>query len=296
MKKRSLFGVVVFLILFLLNAEIVSCQTKSEFKEITQKLEQVYMIDQSSRESLNEVQRTSGYGSSEYNRKLKEMSFQDSINRDIVFEIIDNYGWINKSTSSETASKAIFYVIQHSDLLTQIKYKELVQKAFSDSEISNTEYVLFEDRLNVRQGKYQLYGTQSAVDNIGNSFLYPVDNIDSVNIRRAKIGIQELSEQLANSQIKYNFPTEADSQNDVVFIGHIWERDNIGVDNVSVYHDNKYIGKTDLNGFFFIKHSFFQKDMIELTFKRDEKVVGQIPLNKGRDFYEIYLKLESTID
>src|SRR5699024_4611596 len=153
MKKRSLFGVLIFLILFLLNAKIVSCQTKSEFKEITQKLEQVYVLDQSSRESLNEVQRTSGYGSSEYNKKLKEMNFQDSINRDIVFEIIDNYGWINKSTSSETASKAIFYVIQHSDLQTQIKYKELVQKAFSDSEISNTEYILFEDRLNVRQGK-----------------------------------------------------------------------------------------------------------------------------------------------
>ena len=292
MNEKHLYARLLLLIIFLLNVMIANGQTRFQLKEITQQLETIYTLDQGVRQKLQEVQMSHGHGSEEYRQSLEEMRIQDSINRHTVFEIIDKYGWISKSVSSENASNAIFYVIQHSELDTQLKYKKLVQKAFEDKEISDFEYVIFEDRLNTRQGKYQLYGTQSAVDNIGNSYLYPLSNIDSTDIRRSKVGLPNLSEQIERSKIKYPFPAETVTPSEIVLIGHFWKEPNIGIDNISVWDGDKHIGKTDSNGFFYIKYSFFNREVMKLTFKDREEIVGETSLNKGKDFYEIYSSLK----
>jgi len=295
MHNRSSPGILSFSVLFLLITMTASGQTESELRKITQKLEQVYALDQGVRKKLGEAEREHGFGSEEHRKKTREMIARDSANRDIVFGIIDRYGWIGKASSSETASRAIFYVIQHADLEAQLKYMELVRQAFAGREISAAEYAIFEDRVNVRQGRYQLYGTQSAVDLMGNNYLYPIDNVDSVNARRTKAGLWELSQQIAQSNIRHVLPTGDSPQHDIVLIAHVWDTSNAGVEHVSMWHGDRCIGETDPNGFLFVKYAFFQHEAIEMTFKVGEKVVGQIPLNKGRDFYEMYIQIASTV-
>jgi len=280
-----------FSVLFLSAAMAASGQTKHELREITQKLEQVYALDQGTRKKWIEAEKAHGRGSGEYEKALKEMRDQDSANRDIVFGIIDQYGWIGKASSSETASRAIFYAIQHADLAAQLKYRELVRQAFASREISAAEYAVFEDRVNIRQGRYQRYGTQSASDHIGNRYLYPVDHTDSVNSRRTEAGLGELSQQIAQSDIRYVFPSGDGPRHDITLIGHVWDSSNAGVNRVSVWHGDRRIAETEPNGFLFVKYGFFQNDAIDLVFKDGEKVVGQTSLNKGKDFYELYIQV-----
>lgn len=277
---------------FFLNLTIVNGQTKSALEKITEDLEKVYASDQSTRKELNEAQRVHGYGSKEFHDKLNVMNSQDSINRNITFKILDEFGWLTKSVVSERASRAFFYTIQHADLDTQIKYKHYIDQAFKNDEISNYEYAIFEDRINVRLGKNQLYGTQSGVDNIGNSYLYPCGNIDSVHARRAKMGIQELSLQLKNSNTKYHFPNGNNPEYEITIIGHFWDKSNKGKSSISLWHDGVLLAESDLNGFLFIKYGFLDKDVINLTLKNQDKILGQLQLEKGKDFYELYFNIK----
>jgi len=296
MHSRSSPRILPISVLFLLISMTGSGQTKHELRVITQKLEQVYTLDQETRKKWIDAERVYGRGSAEYEKALKKVKAQDSINQNIVFGFIDQYGWIGKASSSETASKAIFYTIQHADLQPQLKYRKFVRRAFAEGEISKSEYAIFEDRVNVRQGRYQLYGTQSAVDLMGNSYLYPIDNIDSVNARRTKAGLWDLSQQIAQSNIRHVLPTGDGPQHDIVLIAHVWDTSNAGVEHVSVWHGDRCIGETDPNGFLFVKYVFFQNESIDMTFRDGEKVVGQIPLNKGRDFYEMYIQIVSAVN
>lgn len=175
-------------IILFFNTMMLNGQDKENQTRLTTELERIYHLDQDKRETLNKAQKSYGYRSPEYNTALKEMNFQDSLNQVKVFSIIEKHGWIGKNNTSEHASKAIFYVIQHANLEAQLKYKNMVKIAFENKEISNIEYAMFEDRINVRLGKFQIFGTQNAIDNIGNTYLYPVENIDTVNYKRLKIG------------------------------------------------------------------------------------------------------------
>ncbi|WP_144062682.1 hypothetical protein [Sphingobacterium paucimobilis] len=141
----------------LLGSVMAYSQTKVELENINEKLEKVYTTDQLTRRELNEAQKTYGYGSKEFNERLNAMNVQDSINRGIALNILDRFGWLDKPLLSDKASKAFFYTIQHADLETQIKYKHFMGEAFRSGQISNHEYAIFQDRLNVRLGKNQLY-------------------------------------------------------------------------------------------------------------------------------------------
>ncbi|MBL1411056.1 DUF6624 domain-containing protein [Sphingobacterium faecale] len=276
----------------LLSSVPAYSQTKLALENINEKLEEVYTTDQLTRRELNEAQKKYGYGSKEFNERLNAMNVQDSINRGIALNILDRFGWLDKTVLSDKANKAFFYTIQHADLETQIKYKHFMEEAFRSGQISNHEYAIFQDRLSVRLGKNQLFGSQTAFDNIGNSYLYPVDNIDSIHRRRAEIGLQELELQLKQSNIKYDFPQSNSSIYDITLIGHFWNTSNIGVANIAVWHGENLIGKSDLNGFLFSKYSFFDKDEITLTFRQLDKTVGQQQIKKGKDFYELYIQIK----
>ncbi|MDR2284437.1 MAG: hypothetical protein LBE37_14560 [Sphingobacterium sp.] len=275
----------------LLSSVLGYSQTKLELESIVEKLEKVYVTDQLTRKELNEAQKTHGYGSKEFKEKLNAMNSQDSINRDIALNILDRFGWLDKSVLSVNANKAFFYTIQHAGLETQLKYKHSVQGAFKNGQVSNHEYAIFQDRLSVRLGKNQLFGSQTAVDNIGNSYLYPVDAIDSVNRRRAEIGLQTLGQQLKESNTKYDFPESNSPKYDITLIGHFWNTSNIGVADISIWDGEDLIGQSDSNGFLFTKYSFLDKDEIKLTFKRQDKIIGQQQKKKGKDFYELYVQI-----
>jgi hypothetical protein len=130
---------------------------------------------------------------------LRAIKTMDSIDRNdtrVLKEILLNNPWPGKGMVGPDGAGAAFLLLQHSpDTAFQRSCLVLLQNAFKAGEASADQLALLTDRVLVREGKPQLYGTQTCI--IGYRVL--VDSIeDSANVdnRRAKLGLQPLSEYL----------------------------------------------------------------------------------------------------
>ena len=83
----------------------------------------------------------------EYALKMEET---DSANQASVSHILDTYGW--PSGLSDAANKAIFLVIDHSDLKTMNKYIGLFRDAVEKGYLSMNDLVTMEDRMLMNSG------------------------------------------------------------------------------------------------------------------------------------------------
>ena len=121
-------------------------------------------------------------------RKLNE------INLDILEKIVKDYGWPKKSKTGN-ASGCAFFVIQHQDdVAIQKKYLPYLEKVLKEKEIWPDEYAGLVDRILLKEGFKQKYGTQSQFNPQTNSFeLAPVESIEEVNKNRKIIGMDLLN-------------------------------------------------------------------------------------------------------
>ena len=130
----------------------------------------------------------------EYALKMEET---DSTNLVVVSHILDCYGWLDGL--SQEANKAIFLVIDHSDLETMNRYQSLFHKAAEKGYISFGDLVTMEDRMLMNDGKPQKYGTQAyALGREGESIIYiwPVEEPEKLNERRADVGLSPIEDYL----------------------------------------------------------------------------------------------------
>ena len=123
----------------------------------------------------------------EYALKMEET---DSANQASVSNILDTYGW--PTGLSDAANKAIFLVIDHSDLKTMNKYIGLFRDAVEKGYIQMNDLVTMEDRMLMNEGKPQKYGTQaySLVED-GNTvtYIWPVEDPDKLDALRKSVGL-----------------------------------------------------------------------------------------------------------
>ncbi len=123
------------------------------------------------------------------------------LNKENVLEIkkiIKTYGWPTRKLVGIDALSVVFLVLQHSGDYEFVKEMrpQLKQLAESDS-LFLPQYALLDDRINVREGKKQLYGSQPSYDSIKQ--VYYLDNVvspDSLDIRRKKMGLNPIKEYL----------------------------------------------------------------------------------------------------
>ena len=130
----------------------------------------------------------------EYALKLDET---DSTNLASVSRILDTYGW--PSGLSDAANKAIFLVIDHSDLKIMNEYIGLFRDAVEKGYLSMNDLVTMEDRMLMNAGKPQKYGTQaySLVEN-GKTVIYiwPVEDSDRLDALRKSVGLIPIEDYL----------------------------------------------------------------------------------------------------
>ncbi len=113
----------------------------------------------------------------------------DSSNIDYVAKVIAEHGYPGKSMVGEGANVAAWYVIQHSDEIGQ--YLPVIKKAADQGELPFRLYAMMLDRHLMQSNKPQIYGTQGSSYFMGTpnqiSFIWPIQNPDSVNILRKGI-------------------------------------------------------------------------------------------------------------
>ena len=127
----------------------------------------------------------------------KLMQRLDSVNITKVCRILDTKGWVGKSVVGDHANFTLFLVIQHADLLTQQRYLPMAKRAVSVKNANRSELAYLEDRIAMREGGKQIYGSQMGMDPATlKYYVYPLFDPDNVNKRRREVGMQSLNEYL----------------------------------------------------------------------------------------------------
>ncbi|MBQ0070086.1 MAG: hypothetical protein KBT09_10130 [Bacteroidales bacterium] len=124
--------------------------------------------------------------------RLAEMAlFTDSINLVRIKEILNTHGYPEKKQVGELASIAAFLVIQHANLEEQISMLPAIKSATAMDIIPKSFLAMLLDRIELREGRPQKYGTQT--DSSGNvtNLLDPT----RVNEWRQEVGLPPITEQ-----------------------------------------------------------------------------------------------------
>jgi hypothetical protein len=151
-------------------------------------LNKMYYLDQNSRFELMRAERYVPHNKEYINRLQKEAHVIDSLNQLAIVDILDKNGWPIKRDVGERAAAAAFLIIQHADLKVQKKYYQVIEDAASTGEIRPSTFAYLSDRIRLREGKKQLYGTQYTLES-GQVKIRPIEDEDRVDDRRRKVGL-----------------------------------------------------------------------------------------------------------
>jgi hypothetical protein len=118
-------------------------------------------------------------------------------------EIVRERGWPGRGVAGVDGASAAWLVVQHSDLTFQKEVLPLLQAAAKTGEASPVDVALLTDRVLVREGKKQIYGTQGEFLEDGTVGLAPIEDEANVDARRKEVGLGPIAEYLRDLQEMY---------------------------------------------------------------------------------------------
>lgn len=167
-------------------------------KKLVAILENIYTEDQKYRVELGKTERLYGRDSDEMTALWDTIHEKDAQNEQKITEILDNRGWLGPDSIGERGSLTLFLVIQHAAIETQEKYLPMMQEAAKTGNANPANLALLEDRIAMRQGKKQIYGSQIMIDpETGEYYVSPIENPDNVDKRRAEVGLQPMADYIS---------------------------------------------------------------------------------------------------
>ncbi len=121
----------------------------------------------------------------------------DDANAARMREILKQNGWPGIKLVGKEGTEAAFLLIQHADHALQKEALPLVKTAFEAGELDGQDYALLLDRVLMRDGKPQVYGTQPKPFDQwkeNEATLHPIEDEPNVDKRRAEVGLPPLAE------------------------------------------------------------------------------------------------------
>lgn len=159
----------------------------SPYKDVIAVLDEVFDKDQNIRKDYNLLIAKGKGGTREEEVLIEKMQAIDSSNLIEIEKILDKYGWLGREEIGHKGVTTLFIVIQHADLEVQKKYQPILEKAVKDNKLEASNYAILVDRIAMREGKRQIYGSQIVVIDNKGAVLWPVEDIDNVDQRRATV-------------------------------------------------------------------------------------------------------------
>jgi uncharacterized protein DUF6624 len=184
-----------------------------EIRKLRTELENMMEEDQRFRTRASEVEQKYGPNSKELEALWKEQTELDNRLLNRVEAIIKEYGWPGKNLVGADASLAAFLIIQHADYEYQKKYFPLMYEAMKKGEIESRHLALLEDRILMREGKKQIYGSQlKRNEATGKYELWPIEDEENLDKRRTSVGLEPIAEYLKNFGLTYVAPKKGPNQ------------------------------------------------------------------------------------
>jgi hypothetical protein len=119
----------------------------------------------------------------------------DSQNTAWLENVIERDGFPGLSDVDGDGVQALFLLIQHSPSLEfQKKCLSLIELAVQQGEADPVQVAYLTDRILMREGKPQRYGTQGRPSEHGKIVPYPIEDEGHVNDRRKALGLEPIQE------------------------------------------------------------------------------------------------------
>ncbi|WP_276132566.1 DUF6624 domain-containing protein [Polluticoccus soli] len=173
-------------------------------KPLVAMLDTIMQDDQKYRMQIDDMEKKYGGDSKEMKELWRAIERLDSINLVKVIGILDKYGWVGYDVVGGQGAQALFLVVQHADIATQQKYLPLMREAVKNKKASASALALLEDRVALRTGKKQLYGSQIGRFADGRYYVQPLEDVDNVDKRRAEVGLSPLADYVRNWQMQWS--------------------------------------------------------------------------------------------
>ena len=178
-------------------------------KKLKAELEKVFEDDQKYRDQIVEITKKYGWTSNEVDSITREIEpiiiYTDSLNLLKVTEIIAQHGWLGPDVVGEIGNSALWVVIQHAELKTQEKYLPVMREAVKSGNARADQLALLEDRVALREGRKQIYGSQFGTDpETKIPYPYPLEDPDNVDVRRIGVGLPTMQEYLDMYNLKWD--------------------------------------------------------------------------------------------
>jgi len=123
---------------------------------------------------------------------VMEMLLSQERNAARIREILDEYGWPAPELVGSDGTEAAWLLVQHGGADIQERALELMRTS-AEPGVTAADIALMTDRILVERGQPQLYGSQFQF--VENKLVqYPVDAPDSVETRRAEVGLPPMAE------------------------------------------------------------------------------------------------------
>lgn len=124
---------------------------------------------------------------------------KDEANLRFVTSLIDEQGWLGPQEVGFQGAQALFLVIQHANLKTQKKYYPLIVEAEKEGKILSSNVAILEDRIAVREGRPQTYGSQGFYDEKQKKTLvYPLVDAEKIDELRKARGLSTMQAYFPN--------------------------------------------------------------------------------------------------
>ena len=168
-------------------------------KELVAILDTIHQEDQKYRMQLDETEKKYGRESNELNGLWEIIHEKDADNLLLIKKILDENGWLGPDIIGRQGNLTLFLVIQHSDIETQVKYLPMMREAVKNENASPANLALLEDRVALRQGKRQIYGSQIGRDpETGEYYVSPLIDPENVDKRRAEVGLGTIADYISH--------------------------------------------------------------------------------------------------
>lgn len=174
-------------------------------KPLKEELLAIWHEDQDIRNEAIEAWKKTGKENPIYDSLTKIIQYKDSIHLIKIAKILDEQGWVGKDKVGVQANQTLWLVIQHSNLKTQQKYLPIMRNAVKEGKCEARWLALTEDRIALREGRKQIYGSQLNLNKETNKYyVAPLEDPDNVDKRRIGVGLEPIKEYLKQWDIIWN--------------------------------------------------------------------------------------------
>jgi len=141
--------------------------------------------------------------------QIRAMMAVDSANTTWLKAYVAKWGWPTKAQVGAEAVQAAFLIVQHAIHDTAFMRAMLpeIEQGYRRGDLDGQAVALLTDRLEVKAGRPQIYGTQLSLKD-GKWVLDPIADSAGVDARRRRMGLPPMAEylRLVDSMLRPNTP------------------------------------------------------------------------------------------